>query len=141
MSAHPHRATTSAEPFPPGLVPIEVGQDQSLNVTRKGDVMLIAAFIVVAVVAILEFFVYRFWKQRNACRAELEHCQTELQRYSGIADVKAAVDATKNELEQAKQKAGQTVEEDKQRREQLKGQYKQALARYEELQHQVSLLE
>jgi hypothetical protein len=110
--------------------------------------MLITALIVIAVVAILEVFVYRFWKQRNACRAQLrycqserQHCQAELQRFAGIADVNVALGAAKGELEQAKQAAREALEHDKQRREQLEGQYKQALTKYEELQHEVSLLE
>ena len=97
--------------------------------------MLLAAVIALGIVAILlEFVVYRLWKQRNGCRAEL-------QRYAGIADMEAAVGAAKRELEQAKQTERETVEQDKQRREQLELQYKQALGKYEQLQHEVSLLE
>jgi Domain of unknown function (DUF4041)/T5orf172 domain len=55
--------------------------------------------------------------------------------------VEAAVNAAKVQVEQTKQQAGQAAAEDKQRRELLDGQYKQALVKYQELQHEISLVE
>ncbi|HEV2118157.1 MAG TPA: DUF4041 domain-containing protein [Terriglobales bacterium] len=92
--------------------------------------MLLAALIVVGIVAILEVTVYRLWKQRNSCRAELQWCRIELQRYAAIANMEVAVNAAKAELEHVKQTT-----------EKLEEQYKQALATYGHLQHEVSMLE
>ncbi|HEU0048120.1 MAG TPA: DUF4041 domain-containing protein [Nitrososphaera sp.] len=106
----------------------------SLIPPKKGDVMLLAIVVLATVLAVLVFLVYKFWKQSIDCRSQL-------QRYSGIADLDAAISAAKVQVEQTKQQAQQAALEDKQRRELLDGQYKQALTKYQELQHEVSLLE
>jgi hypothetical protein len=96
--------------------------------------MSLASVILIAVVAVLVFLVFKFWTQSTTYHSQL-------QRYSGIVDLEAAIEAAKVQLEQTKQRERESAAEDKQRREQLEGQYKEALAKYEELQHAVSLLE
>ncbi len=65
----------------------------------------------------------------------------QLQRYSGIVNVHAAIDTANAELERAERRTLQTTQDDQKRRQQLENDYKRALAKYEELQHEVSLLE
>jgi FtsZ-interacting cell division protein ZipA len=104
--------------------------------------MLLATVVVLAAgLAVLVFLVHKFWAQSIECRSHFRSAQERLQRYSGIADVEAAINAAKVQVEQTKQWARQAAAEDKQRRELLDGQYKQALAKYQELQHELSLLE
>ena len=96
--------------------------------------LLATVVILVAVLAILAFLAHKFWKESIVCRSQL-------QRYSGIADVEAAIDAAKAQVEETKQQAGRAAADDKQRRDLLDNQYNQALLKYQELQHEVSLLE
>lgn len=96
--------------------------------------MFFACVLLLAVVAVLVISVIRFWNKEKSYRIQL-------QRYSGIADLDAAIETAKSELEEAKQRVRETAEEDKHRREQLEGDYKRALSNYEELQRAVSLLE
>lgn len=96
--------------------------------------MLFAYVLLLAAVAILVVSVIRFWNRAQTYR-------NQLQRYSGIADLDAAIETAKSQLEEAKQRVRETAEEDKHRREQLEGEYKQALSKYEELKREVSLLE
>ena len=60
----------------------------SLIPPKKGDVMLLAIVVLATVLAVLVFLVYKFWKQSIDCRSQL-------QRYSGIADLDAAISAGK----------------------------------------------
>src|SRR5205823_4148881 len=86
------------------------------------------------VIAVLLFLVHKFWQEGIRYRAQL-------QRYAGIIDLEAAKESATRQLESIKQQAQQSIVEDRQRKDQLEIQYKQALARYETLQHEVSLLE
>jgi Domain of unknown function (DUF4041)/Meiotically up-regulated gene 113 len=96
--------------------------------------MLFAYVLLLALVAVLVILLIRFWNRETNYR-------NQLQRYSGIADLDAAIETAKSQLEEAKQGVRATAEEDKRRREQLETQYKQALTKFEELKHEVSLLE
>ena len=96
--------------------------------------MLFACVLLLALVAVLVILLIRFWNRETNYR-------NQLQRYSGIADLDAAIETAKSQLEEAKQGVRATAEEDKRRREQLETQYKQALTKFEELKHEVSLLE
>jgi hypothetical protein len=93
-----------------------------------------ALVITLIVIAVLLFLVHKFWQERIRYRAQLQH-------YTGIIDLEAAKESATRQLEAIKQQTQQNVAEDRQRKDQLETQYKQALARYESLQHEVSLLE
>lgn len=94
-----------------------------------------AALLIMAIaVAILLFAVIKLWQERIGYRAQL-------QRYTGIIDLEAAKESANRQLEAIKQQIQQGITGDEQRKEQLETQYKQALARYDALQHEVSLLE
>jgi len=95
--------------------------------------LLICAFLVVVVV-ILSVFLLKLWQQQNTYRRQL-------QRYAAIIDLDAAIDAAKRTLEKGNQEVRDAEERQTKRREQLESEYKRALAKYEELQHEVSLLE
>jgi len=95
--------------------------------------LLICAFLVVVVV-ILSVFLLKLWQQQNTYRSQL-------QRYAAIIDLDAAIDAAKRTLEKGNQEVRDGEERQTKRREQLESDYKRALAKYEELQHEVSLLE
>jgi Domain of unknown function (DUF4041)/Meiotically up-regulated gene 113 len=96
--------------------------------------MLYTCLFLLAVIAALVIVLIRFWNMAKAYRGEL-------QRYAGIVDLDAAIGTAKSQLEEAKQRARETTEQDKHRHEQLDGDYKLALGKYEELQREVSLLE
>src|SRR5947208_16932779 len=93
-----------------------------------------ALVLMVIAIAVLLFLVHKSWQERIVYRAQL-------QRYTGIIDLEAAKESASRQLETIKQQVQQSVAEDKQRKDQLEAQYKQALAKYEALQHEVSLLE
>ncbi|MGH9643111.1 MAG: hypothetical protein ACRD3Q_11880, partial [Terriglobales bacterium] len=96
--------------------------------------MIFVCIVLFVLVAVLSVAVIKIWNTEKAHRSQL-------QRYSGIADLEAAVGAAKNELEKTKQQARETTEGDARRRDQLEGDYKRALSKYEDLQREVSLLE
>src|SRR5437762_5781044 len=97
--------------------------------------MLQATVIVLTVVvAVLLFLFLKFRKESISYHAKLH-------RYSGIVDLDAAIAAAKHQFAEAEQRAEQVAADDKRRRGDLETQYKQAVARYEQLQHEVSLLE
>lgn len=103
--------------------------------------MLVAIVMMSAVIAVLIVFVHRFWTQSTSYRQQCNTYSSELKRYSGIADVNAALEVAKNQLELSRQQEREAISEDKRRRELLEAQYKEAFAKYEQLTHEVSLLE
>jgi hypothetical protein len=100
-----------------------------------GDAMIIVVLAILTVlVAVLGVFLQNFWKQIKTYRIQLH-------RYSGIADLEAATKDATAQLDRIKEDARVAESERQNRREELEKQYKEGLARYEELQHEVSLLE
>src|SRR5438045_7317459 len=93
-----------------------------------------ALVIMIIAVAVLLCLVYNFWQDRIGYRARLK-------RYSGLIDVEAAKESATRQLEEFKQQSQKSLAEETQRKEKLETQYKDALAKYQALQHEVSLLE
>jgi len=96
--------------------------------------MLYACVFLLTMIAVLVVSLIGVWNRGKTYR-------NQLQRYTGIVDLDAAIGTAKSQLEEAKKRVREAAEEDKHRREQLEGDYKQALSKYEELQREVSLLE
>lgn len=94
-------------------------------------ILTIILFLTAVCLAVLA---YKFWTQSGLLR-------NQLQPYSGIADTESAIGEARHQLEQIKRQAVDAATQGDQRREQLEAQYKQALTRYQELHHEVSLLE
>lgn len=96
--------------------------------------MTAALVALIAASASLAYFVYHFWRASNALGTRIQH-------YSGIADVQAAVDAAKVELDSLRREAQEFSAKDQRRRNLLESEYKGAIAKYQALQQEVSLLE
>jgi chromosome segregation ATPase len=94
----------------------------------------LACLFPIVLVGVLALLLFRFWSKQKQYRTELQH-------YSGIVDIDAAILNAKRQLEQLEQQAKVTAEADKKRREQLESEYKQAITHYEQVQREVSLLE
>lgn len=82
-------------------------------------------------ILVLVFFVLRFFREARNLRT----------RYSGIIDFDAELAALRNKLEQAKREQREFDSENERRRAKLSGEYESALATYEELKKEISLLE
>ncbi len=106
------------------------------------------AILLGAGTAAFGFVVFLFLRQRRDYRQlsqECEKAKTEARnlrtRYSTIMDVEAEQTAAKNKLDRAKLDQQQLDSENEQRRAKLNQEYEQALATYNSLKKEVSLLE
>ena len=108
--------------------------------------------VLVSAALVLAFLAYRFYRDTRELRAHFaslaqDHNRTvaEIQdlrsRYSGISDIDAAIAAARSKLEQIKREQQQLESENEGRRAKLTKEYESALATYNELRKEVSLLE
>ncbi len=93
--------------------------------------LTLLTIILLALVAVLGFFVWRFSTDATQMRA----------RYAGIIDIDAAVAEAKRQLEAVTRDRAAQDAQDGQRRARLSAEYEQALGTYRELKGELSLVE
>ena len=92
---------------------------------------MIITLILLALVAVLGYFVWRSSTEAMQLRT----------RYAGVVDIDTAVTEAKRQLEGANRDRQVLIDQDNQRRAALDGEYKQALAKFQALKRELSLVE